>query len=96
MGIKDNTISGYESGKSEPTQNALFQMADIFQISINDLFPSTMEPNSSYKKPMPITEEEVEMVKKYRALTEENKTTIDTLLNSLYDRQVDEANEDIS
>lgn len=41
IGVKHNTISGYESGTNEPEQNILFAIADVFGISINDLFPST-------------------------------------------------------
>jgi len=40
IGVKHNTISGYESGTNEPEQNVLFAIADVLGISINDLFPS--------------------------------------------------------
>jgi len=39
IGVKHNTISGYESGKNEPEQNILFAIADVLGVSINDLFP---------------------------------------------------------
>lgn len=39
IGVKHNTISGYENGTSEPEQNVLFAIADALGISINDLFP---------------------------------------------------------
>lgn len=39
IGVKHNTISGYENGTSEPDQNILFAIADALGISINDLFP---------------------------------------------------------
>ncbi|QQE75182.1 LexA family protein [Brevibacillus composti] len=40
IGVKHNTISGYESGTNEPEQNILFAIADVLGVSINDLFPS--------------------------------------------------------
>lgn len=40
IGVKHNTISGYESGTSEPEQNMLFAISDALEVSINDLFPS--------------------------------------------------------
>ena len=43
IGVKHNTISGYESGTNEPEQNTLFAIADVLGISINDLFPPTTE-----------------------------------------------------
>lgn len=40
IGVKHNTISGYENGSNEPDQNILFAIADVLGVSINDLFPS--------------------------------------------------------
>jgi repressor LexA len=40
IGVKHNTISGYENGANEPDQNILFAIADVLGVSINDLFPS--------------------------------------------------------
>lgn len=40
IGVKHNTISGYENGTNEPEQNVLFAIADVLGVSINDLFPS--------------------------------------------------------
>lgn len=40
IGVKHNTISGYENGTNEPEQNILFAIADVLGVSINDLFPS--------------------------------------------------------
>ena len=40
IGVKHNTISGYENGTNEPEQNTLFAIADVLGVSINDLFPS--------------------------------------------------------
>jgi len=42
VGVKFNTISGWENGVSEPEQDQLFQMAFLFGISINELFPPTV------------------------------------------------------
>lgn len=46
IGVKHNTISGYESGANEPEQNILFSIADVLGVSINDLFPpiTNVEP----------------------------------------------------
>lgn len=40
IGVKHNTISGYESGTNEADQDVLFKIANILDVSINDLFPS--------------------------------------------------------
>jgi len=39
IGVKHNTISGYENGSNEPDQSILFAIADVLGVSINDLFP---------------------------------------------------------
>ena len=41
IGTKHNTISGYESGTSEPELDLLFKIATVFEISVGDLFPPT-------------------------------------------------------
>ncbi|MBQ8920232.1 MAG: helix-turn-helix transcriptional regulator [Acidaminococcaceae bacterium] len=45
LGVKFNTVSGWENGVSEPLQDQLFMMASLFGISINDLFPPTVISN---------------------------------------------------
>lgn len=40
IGVKHNTISGYESGTNEPEQNILFAIAKVLDVSVNDLFPT--------------------------------------------------------
>lgn len=44
IGKKMGTISDYEKGKSSPGQDALFKIANVLDVSIDDLFP---EPNSN-------------------------------------------------
>ena len=39
LGIKKATVSHYENGIRTPDQDKLFELADIFDISIDDLFP---------------------------------------------------------
>lgn len=85
IGVKHNTISGYENGTNEPEQDLLFKIANALHISINDLFPSTtvseISPiNTSISN---ITCEEVELIKNYRQLSEQNQQVVITMINSL-------------
>lgn len=41
LGVTQNTISGYENGTWEVGYDTLFKLAEIFEISIDDLFPAT-------------------------------------------------------
>lgn len=39
IGVKANTISAYERGVISPEQDMLFALSNVFNVSINDLFP---------------------------------------------------------
>lgn len=46
--VAKSTISGYEKGYRSPMKNTLFQLADVFNVSIDDFFPPTpSKPASS-------------------------------------------------
>src|SRR5690625_233703 len=46
LGVSQNTISGYEKGTWEVGYDTLFKLAEIFEISIDDLFPATKTDSS--------------------------------------------------
>lgn len=52
LGVKQNTVAGYEKGEWEVSYDNLFKLAEIFEISIDDLFPSTTtnENNNELEK----------------------------------------------
>lgn len=39
IGVKHNTVSDYERGVISPEQDTLFALSDVFEISIDELFP---------------------------------------------------------
>lgn len=41
LGLGKGTISNYESGYRTPQQDRLFELAEILEVNINDLFPPT-------------------------------------------------------
>lgn len=45
LGVKGNTISSYEKGTNETGNNALFKIASVLEISVNDLFPPIEQDN---------------------------------------------------
>ena len=67
LGVKFNTISGWENGVSEPLQDQLFMMASLFGISINDLFPPTVISNH-------LIDIEKELVSDFRQLNPAGQT----------------------
>lgn len=85
IGVKHNTISGYENGTSEPEQDLLFKIANVLHISINDLFPSTTSETCPINILISnITYEESEIIKKYRALDDRGKENVIATLDREY------------
>lgn len=41
LGVKQSTVVGYEKGEIEVSYDNLFKLAEIFEKSIDDLFPAT-------------------------------------------------------
>lgn len=82
IGVKHNTISGYESGINEPEQDLLFKIANALHVSINDLFPNTTSEKHLLNIAIPnLTHEETEIIKKYRALDERGQKAVLATLN---------------
>lgn len=40
LGVGKSTIANYEKGYRSPRQNTIFQLADVFNVSVDDLFPA--------------------------------------------------------
>lgn len=78
IGVKHNTISGYEKGTNEPEQDLLFKIAYALNISINDLFPETTNPS------LKLSNKEETIIKKYRFIPESGKKTVDAVLEIQY------------
>jgi transcriptional regulator with XRE-family HTH domain len=39
IGMKHNTISGYENGSSSPEQDTLFKLAHVLDVRVDEFFP---------------------------------------------------------
>lgn len=46
IGVKHNTISDYERGRTEPEQDSLFAIAKTLKVSVDDFFPVLDNTNS--------------------------------------------------
>src|SRR5690625_298336 len=47
IGVKNNTISAYESGVISTDQDILFKLRDVLDVSIDEFFPSTEEEKTN-------------------------------------------------
>ncbi|HFU4464097.1 TPA: XRE family transcriptional regulator [Streptococcus suis] len=80
IGMGDTTIANYEKGFRSPKKDTLFDLADVFGVSIDDLFPQrtpTTAPNSLIEQ---ISDKVVQ-------LTEPNQKNVLRYSSELLDRQ---------
>lgn len=81
------TIASWESGKSQPDANTLFELFQVLGRSVDEAFGFT-------KQPFEVTKYEIEHIKKYRALDWHGKEMIDVVLEKEIER-VDKEEEQI-
>ncbi|MGU8020957.1 XRE family transcriptional regulator, partial [Streptococcus suis] len=79
IGMGDTTIANYEKGFRSPKKDTLFDLADVFGVSIDDLFPqrTTTAPNSLIEQ---ISDKVVQ-------LTEPNQKSVLRYSSELLDKQ---------
>ncbi len=91
LGIKGNTLSGYETGASEPDIDTYLQLCKIYDLD----YVSILEKAYNLK-PMDeiaLSIDEQDHIKKYRSLDSLDKKAIDVLLDTLSKRQSEQAAE---
>lgn len=57
LGVKQNTVAGYEKGDWEVSYNNMFKLADIFEVSIDDFFPATKSSNDNLQHALEVSGE---------------------------------------
>lgn len=91
LNISKQTISKYEKGIIKANQDTLFQLADIFSVSVNDFFPQTTDTTTS--KPTdtePIPVEDLKnrfMTFDGKPLTEDDLEAIQTIIEVYLGKQ---------
>lgn len=91
LNISKQTVSKYEKGIIKANQDTLFQLADIFSVSVNDFFPPTTDTTTS--KPTdtePIPVEDLEnrfMTFDGKPLTEDDLKAIQTIIEVYLGKQ---------
>lgn len=80
LGIQAATYSGYEIGRREPDVEKIKALASLFGVSGDELL--------EIKKPEPdtVSREELQKIKKYRALDTHGRKVVDGVLDMEYDR----------
>ena len=83
LGLGKGTISNYESGYRTPQGNRLFELAEILDININELFPPTIKSekniSSIYSKLTPPRQQKVYHYAEEQLEAQNKKQTVVTL-----------------
>lgn len=85
LGVGRSTVGMYEAGKREPDFEMLEAIADIFNVSMSALVDKDTAPAQSMGEIL--EESELELVEKYRQLTELNKGRVLQQIDTLLDAQ---------
>ncbi len=83
LGIKPNTLSNWEKGRTEPDIDTFVKLCDIYEIDCASL----LEDVYAFKRVRSdISLEEYEFLKKYRVLDEHGKKNVNNILDNEHDR----------
>ena len=78
LNLSNQAISFYETGKREMNYDMLCKVSTYFHVTVDYLLGREDE------KPSYLTEHERQLIKKYQALSEYSKDTVDNCLNYEY------------
>ncbi|WP_052446576.1 helix-turn-helix domain-containing protein [Candidatus Soleaferrea massiliensis] len=86
IGVAQETISAYESGRSNPSINTLLKLCDELDVSADYLLDRTNVPTSIEQfLQKDLSEEELEMLSAYRKLpVTKQKRAVGILIGMLY------------
>lgn len=87
MGVRGSTISNWENGRSQPDIDEFIKLCSIYGVNYADLLTKAYGEIPSQENIY--TPEEVAHLQKYRALDDNGRATVDSVLNTLYAQQTD-------
>lgn len=76
------SINKYEHHNVEPDISALIRLADYFEVSIDDLVGRPAPPDRRFMEELELSREEAALIRDYRALSKEEKTSIQMVLKN--------------
>ena len=74
VGVRQQTISQYVSGQSQPTAEVLLKIAKFFNISVDLLLTGVSAKNKSYNEELGLSESSIELLKKAKGYAEQKDT----------------------
>lgn len=87
IGITQETISAYINGKAKPSADTLIKLADYFNTTTDYILDRTnINCRVENIKPNNLTDEEFNIINKYRNLSKEHKIKIGAYIDGLNDK----------
>lgn len=78
IGVKNNTISQWESGTNSIDVEILFKICEILDVSVNDMYGSYAHTNS-----LAPSAEENRLLENYRTMNEEGREKVEGYISDL-------------
>ena len=91
LGIKGNTLSGYETGASEPDIHTYLQLCKIYDLDYVSILEKAYDLKPTDEITLSIDEQD--HIKKYRSLDSLDKKAVDGLLDTLSNRRSKQSKE---
>jgi transcriptional regulator with XRE-family HTH domain len=76
LGISSPSVANWERGKTNPTQENIVKLADLYGVSVDYLLGRTDDVNGAAddESPFPqLSKDEIVLLERYRALSDEDK-----------------------
>lgn len=80
IGITQESISKYETGKAFPSKDVLIKLADYLNCSVDYLLDRTTNPNMMDNKKIDTSDEIENLIFRYNRLSEQNKNKLEGCL----------------
>jgi transcriptional regulator with XRE-family HTH domain len=78
------TVQKWETGVADPPLGIVGKLAELYEVSIDDLYYRDLSLPAITKSHIELTEHEEQLVKKYRLLSPAGKATVDAVIDVQY------------
>lgn len=87
--VSKQTISGYELERTFPNPEKLSRILQVLQCDANYLYQDFIDVQVLKKKQNGLTDQEFELIRKYRLLNDHGKFVVESIANIEYDRMLE-------
>lgn len=89
IGVSKQTISGYELERTYPNPERLSKLIAALDCDANYLYQDFINVETLMKNRSGLTEEEFELIRKFRLMNDHGKYVVTQIANIEYDRMLD-------